>query len=386
MTGRNAQWGEIPERTLNALRRSGLLDTPPDARFDRVTALVRDVLRVPVCLVSLVERDRQFFKSATGLPEPWGSSRETPLSYSFCQHIVRGERPLRVPDAREDARFCDNPAVEELKAVAYLGVPIHFAGVVIGALCAIDDRPRNWTGQDADRLGDFAAIVDSEIELLRLAAERDAEREKAEVLAREHAHRVKNSLSVAASLVTLSASEATSARDVARIARERILALASAQKLIWSRDGAGELRTLLDTILGPYMLTGDSMIRFDGQPVPLPEDKITPLSLIFHELATNASKYGALSTAGGRLELGWRTMGDRLAIRWTERLVEAGEPGDTPVQLREQNGDAAGEGFGTQLVNLCVRQLAANIEVGERPDGGREVQISLPWPGSAAAA
>ena len=76
------------ERRLAALWRTGLLDTPPEQVFDRLTRLVRRLLGTPVALVSLVDADRQFFKSAVGLPEPWAARRETPLSHSFCQHVV----------------------------------------------------------------------------------------------------------------------------------------------------------------------------------------------------------------------------------------------------------------------------------------------------------
>src|ERR671917_36265 len=86
---------------LDALRRTALLDTPTEHAFDRLTWLVTTVLKVPVALVSLVDRDRQFFKSCIGLPEPWASQRQTPLSHSFClQEVITGE-PLIVQDARE---------------------------------------------------------------------------------------------------------------------------------------------------------------------------------------------------------------------------------------------------------------------------------------------
>ena len=84
------------ETRLDALRRTGLLDTPPEEVFDRLTRLVRRLLGAPVVLVSLVDADRQFFKSALGLPEPWATRRETPLSHSFCQHVVATGAPLAV--------------------------------------------------------------------------------------------------------------------------------------------------------------------------------------------------------------------------------------------------------------------------------------------------
>ena len=85
---------------LSALQRLGLLDTPPEAAFDRLTRVACRVLRAPVGLVSLVDHDRQFFKSCVGLPEPFASARETPVSHSFCQHVVATGKPLIVENAR----------------------------------------------------------------------------------------------------------------------------------------------------------------------------------------------------------------------------------------------------------------------------------------------
>ena len=112
-----------PER-LGALRRPGLLDSDVDPAFDRIARLAAQVLNAPVALVSLVDADRQFFKSCLGLPEPWASQRGTPLSHSFCQHAVASREPLIVDDAREHAVLRDNPAIRDMGVVAYAGIPL----------------------------------------------------------------------------------------------------------------------------------------------------------------------------------------------------------------------------------------------------------------------
>lgn len=167
------------QERLAALHRSGQLDTPPEAAFDRVVHLAARVLGVPVALISLVEPHRQFFKSAVGLPEPVASRREMPLSHSFCRHVVAAEAPLVVEDAREYPLVRDNPAVRDLRAVAYLGVPLRApTGEVLGSLCAIDHEPRAWSAEDEQTLGELAAVLTSEMELRasvrRLEAERRA--------------------------------------------------------------------------------------------------------------------------------------------------------------------------------------------------------------------
>jgi len=93
------------EERLAALRRTSLLDSPPEEVFDRLTRLATAVLHVPVALVSLVDSDRQFFKSQCGLSEPLASQRQTPLTNSFCKHAVGSREPLLVSDARCDPVF-----------------------------------------------------------------------------------------------------------------------------------------------------------------------------------------------------------------------------------------------------------------------------------------
>jgi len=154
-----------PDR-LAALHRTALLDTLPEEAFDRVTRLVIRTLHAPVALVSLVDEERQFFKSAIGLPHPWSERRETPLTHSFCKHVVASGQPLLVEDSGRDPRVRDHPAVRELGVAAYLGVPLVSSdGFVVGALCAIDTEPRRWMPEQLAVLEDLAAVVMTEIEL-----------------------------------------------------------------------------------------------------------------------------------------------------------------------------------------------------------------------------
>lgn len=151
---------------LAAVKRTGLLDSAPEEAFDRLTRLATRSLGVPVALVSLVDTDRQFFKSAIGLPEPWATARQTPLSHSFCQHVVTTAEPLIVADAREHPLVRDNLAVPNLGVVAYAGIPLLTPdGQVIGSFCAIDTKPRAWSQLDLDILTDLAGSAAAEIGL-----------------------------------------------------------------------------------------------------------------------------------------------------------------------------------------------------------------------------
>lgn len=154
------------EFRLETLQRSGLLDSEPEEFFDRLTKLATEVLGVPVALISLVDRDRQFFKSQAGLPEPLATKRETPLSHSFCQYVVVSGQPLVVNDAREIPLVRDNLAVRDFNVAAYAGIPLRAAnGDTLGSFCALDMKPREWSVRDVELLRGFADQAMIEINL-----------------------------------------------------------------------------------------------------------------------------------------------------------------------------------------------------------------------------
>lgn len=147
---------------LAALKASGLLDTPPDASFDRVTRLVSRLLNAPTALFSLVDKNRQFFKSQTGLAEPWATQRQTALSHSFCQWVISGKDAVVISDARIHPVLRNNLAIQDLGVIAYTGVPINtMQGESLGSLCAIDGKPRSWTDKDIAILNDLARLAES---------------------------------------------------------------------------------------------------------------------------------------------------------------------------------------------------------------------------------
>lgn len=161
-----------PDR-LGALQATGLLDSDVDPTFDRHARLAAQVLNAPVSLVTLVDADRQFFKSCLGIPEPWASDRGTPLSHSFCQHAVASRVPLIVDDAREHEVLRDNPAIRDMGVIAYAGIPLIDAdGNALGTLCVIDHRPRHWTTHQVQLLEDLATSVVTEIRLANEARAR----------------------------------------------------------------------------------------------------------------------------------------------------------------------------------------------------------------------
>ena len=135
-TVRMATCGSLtdPER-LRALAESGLT-ARPDAIMDGIAQRVQQRLGVPVALVSLVQAERQVFPGMVGLPAPFAGSRATPLSHSFCQHVVETAQPLVIADARTHPLVRRNLAVVDLGVVAYAGMPLtDGGGLVLGSLC-----------------------------------------------------------------------------------------------------------------------------------------------------------------------------------------------------------------------------------------------------------
>ncbi len=167
---------------LAALQRLRLLDSPAEPSFDRLTRLAVQVLGAPLCLVSLVDDRRQFFKSAVGLGGPVGEARETPLTHSFCQHVVTSGAPLAVENASQHPLVCDNLAIRDLGVQAYLGVPIYSPdGFVLGSFCVIDVKPRAWTPRDLELVKEFTGLLETEIALRasRIGMERSLTRYRA---------------------------------------------------------------------------------------------------------------------------------------------------------------------------------------------------------------
>jgi hypothetical protein len=149
-----------PER-LRALEKTGLLDSPREAPYDRLAHITAHMLDVPVVLLSIVDRHRQFFKAEVGVPEPVATARETPLSHSFCQWVVSAREDLVVNDTRRHPLLQSNGATVDLGVVAYAGVPLRVeTQEPIGSFCAIDMKPREWDARELRALHDAAAVVE----------------------------------------------------------------------------------------------------------------------------------------------------------------------------------------------------------------------------------
>jgi len=146
-------------KSLHSLR---ILDTPSEERYDRITRMAKRVFDVEICLVSLVDKDRQWFKSRQGL-----DACETSREVSFCGHAILDKEPFIVSNAVEDVRFADNPLVTDPPNIRfYAGCPIHGPdGFRIGTLCIIDSKPKVLNKEEIETLKDFAAMIEDELKV-----------------------------------------------------------------------------------------------------------------------------------------------------------------------------------------------------------------------------
>lgn len=464
-----------PSPRIAALRRTGLLDRPGSEQFGHLTDHVRMVMNVPVAIVSIVDEHRQVFAGHSGLPEPWASAGETPITHSFCQHVVDRASALAISDANTEPLVRENLAIRDLGVVAYLGVPLRLpTGEVVGALAAIDTERRDWTAHDLRVLRSTAQIVEKEIGIsaseakyrqlftemgegfyvaesvrdergeltdirfddVNPAFERltgltsaatlgatlsavapgsharllpvfgkvldgglptahvspstvapgrwfenrlspiDSERlvgffsdvterreleQRQEVLQLELGHRLKNMFMMIQALAMQTLRQVTERAPVEAL-EKRIQALSSAHDMLLRKHWHGaSLREVADAALA--MSGVDTRVDMGGPDTELGPKATLALSLLLHELATNALKYGAFSNPAGRAQLVWSTDDGVLHLAW----IESGGPRvSEPTQ----------KGFGSRLIQMGLGSGRVRTEFD--PDGfSLELSASL---------
>ena len=321
---------------LEALHDYCILDTGKDPRFDRITALVAETLSVPVVVISLVDRARQWFKSIQG-----ADVAEIDRRMGFCAHTIvqPTDAPMVIIDAVNDPRFATNPlVVGEPFLRFYAGAPLIDAqGLKLGSLCVHDLRPRpDWSAADSAILAQFAAITMDQIAFQR------AEHERA-ILLDEMAHRVKNVIAVISGIASLSGRNHPAAADYLIDFRGRLAAIATAHQDVvtgsWSRANANRIIT---DITAPYQSAGETRVDIRVEDCLLPAASAQTLALVTHELLTNAVKYGALSVDSGTLLVTGEREGEVVAFVWRER-------GGPEVQAPQHKG------FGSVMLERAVK-------------------------------
>ncbi len=243
----------------------------------------------------------------------------------------------------------------------------------------IEYRLRDRNGDYRWTLGRALPIYDGQGQILRWVGTctdiDDARRaaEQNEILSRELSHRIKNIFAVIGGLIGLSARQYPEAREFARELQARIVALGKAHEFVRPHSdesaqliGASTLHTMLRDLFAAYPALGDGRLRIAGADVAIDDRGATPIALLFHEMATNASKYGALSVESGEVDIISCWEDGQLRINWRER--------GGPVVV----GPPERQGFGTKLAELSIaQQLGGSIERHWHREG-LEVVIIVP--------
>ena len=456
---------------LAALQSFSILDTEPESEFDEVGHLVSQICDVPICIISLLDADRQWFKAECGM-----GARSTPIDTAICAHTILENGPLEIEDTLDDPRTADNPLCTAENGLRfYAGIPLETSeGLPIGTLCILDRKPRSLTALQRQTLAVMARQVMNQLELRRLlrreaATRRDLraiadhapvmlvqfdtdfrfqfvnkayadfrgiqpgdltgqalsrylpddvyeasvpvleralsgedvrydfqmpdqkgephtldiryapqldeegavvglvaamtdvtrDRENAayrELLHRELGHRMKNSLAVIQAIAGQTARQSSNIDDFLQSFRGRLAAMNSAQEILFLDDYTGaKLSELISSQVAPYAATrGSDTLRLSGPDVVVNADIAHSLGLALHELATNATKYGALSVDGGHVDLIWSITGapqeSKIVLHWSET---GGPPAKEPQTA----------GFGSTLVRMSIEtSLSGNVE------------------------
>lgn len=303
------------ERRLKVLRRYDILDTPPDGAFDRVTSLASRLFGVPIAIISLVDRDRIWFKSQIGV-----DAKEVGRSPGLCASAILQNSPWVLPDASADPEAMANPLVAgELGLRFYLGVPLHtHDGYNLGTLCVIDQKPRAVSHAEVEQLQDLASLVMDQMELRLTARTAVAQRE---MLLQELHHRVKNNLQILLSVVSSAERQAKTPETGAfvRALRGRMVAMSSAHDAMRDVESldtgrTGRLLENLARMIGSALADEDEVItHIEDHEVR--HDVLLPLALILNELLTNAFKYGR--NAPTKIAVAFRQKGEdfELSVR-----------------------------------------------------------------------
>jgi two-component sensor histidine kinase len=327
---------------IAALRSYGVLDTEPDPAFDAITALAARICNTPIALVSLVDKERQWFKSRHNF-----EVTETPRDVALCAHAILLDEPLVVPDTHADPRFSSNPLCSEGPVRFYAGVPLlSHGGLPLGTLCVIDERPHP-DGVTPDQLVELKLLADQTSRLLEL--QRLAERQATAL--RESIHRTKNVLAVASAIASRTMSGGRTIEDAKNILLGRFRSLGQAQNYLLTASNEGA--SLIELVHGQtsaFLPDGDSRLTISGPDVTISGEAAEAIGLALHELSTNALKYGSLAAESGQVTIEWRRgEEDALILQWRET-------GGLPPKP-----DAARTGFGSMVLGkMCAQKIGGN--------------------------
>ena len=361
-----------PEHSTWRLSVADLVASGPEEAIDRVTRLAARLLGVSGSFVVIVDGDRQIFKSETGLPpraDAAGSDdlRTMAEDGSLCRYIVEGVSALLVDEVGADPRFAESPFLRSLEIGAFMAMPVGLPdGSTAGAFCVVDRQSRKWTEADRLLLDELRAVLAGELAFRQEVKQRKHLEQRAFLVSREMEHRIKNSLSSVQALILLSVREGQSASEIRNDLLERVASLAKTQSLLADRDGKGALFADIVTAELQHFGIGTN-VWIDGPEVLIGKDDAVSVAMVVHELATNATKHGALApqVKGGvavRWQKALRDGRAAMTFRWEEWFG-----GGAPPEAAQKAGQL---GFGTELLEtLVLRQMRGEMARELTPGG-----------------
>jgi signal transduction histidine kinase len=371
---------------LQALRSYGILDTPREAAFEDITRLASIICQTPIALISLVDAERQWFKSELGMGE-----RETPLFKSMCAHALLDSDVLVVPDTREDVRFSRNPLVTgEAPLHFYAGAVLKTSeGLPLGTVCVLDRQPRQLSAEQVDALRALARQTMAQLELrraLQLAEESDRYRSRLMAIA---GHDLKTPLRTAAYAIDKMRRHANvdsvptlvNARDAINlVARnlDELATLAAASETATPDLQPLALEDVLHSVLGVWRQPAiDKCLALRHVPTSLRvRSHPTLLTTLLGNLIGNAVKY----TERGRVLVGVRRRPGHAVVEIIDSGI--GLNLDHPEQVfqafRQADPRSDGLGIGLWIVHRTAETLGCEVDVRPRPGGGTCFSVRIP--------
>ncbi|MFB6345312.1 MAG: histidine kinase dimerization/phosphoacceptor domain -containing protein [bacterium] len=370
---------ENEKERLEELREYDILDTPEEPSFDRLTELASEQFDVPIALVSLLDEDRQWFKSYVGT-----DFRETDRSCAFCNYVLVEENLQVIPDTHKDSRVSQNPLVNDDPRVRfYAGAPIKSDnGNVLGTFCILDTKPREFDANELDYLKLFARETYSQMELRRKNQELERVRKKLETtletrntLMNELVHRTKNNFNLITSLFRLQERNVNSeeATEVLEKARNRVRTMSLVQERLHSTEGKKNLsldrylRELTRELLNAFEQPDQALdLHFQLEGVTVSSDIAVPLGIILNELVTNAVTHG-FDEGTGNLAIELAETDGQISFSVQD------DAGNLPDEFNIDQLDS----LGLRLVKRLAReQLDGEIEV----NNGARTKFTVEFP------
>lgn len=348
---------------LVALERTGLMHSPAEDRFDRLTRLAAHALNADVALITLLGRETQYFKSRHNF-----EALETSRDVAFCNYTIQQKDAMVVLDSRLDPRFASNPLVcGQPNVIFYAGYPLVTKdGHALGSLCVISHEPREVFSQsDRQTLKDIAATIMTEIE----SEAQQQQITDLNLVNEELQHRMGNMYAHVSSLISLIGRSGGDQKDFIKRIKNRISILAETQALL-AAEGfqRAQLVEIFNKTIEPFV-TAEMSNRIEIQPQTdffVTSRGAFTLTLMLNELVTNAIKHGALKGEQGTVCFTWERIGQDIRFIWKETLIK------NRIEAHSESEAPEHTGFGSQILTKIVPldfQGTARHDV--RPEGLR---------------